>query len=65
MEGPEKSPYKSRGGLNRIWKACIYSFDGLVATFRLEAAFRQLLLLALILIPLAVVLPIDGRSRHC
>jgi diacylglycerol kinase (ATP) len=63
MEGPERSPYKSRGGLSRIWKACVYSFDGLVATFRLEAAFRQLVLLALVLIPLAVILPINRLER--
>jgi diacylglycerol kinase (ATP) len=63
MEGLKISPYKSRGGPKRIWKACFYSFDGFVATFRLEVAFWQLVLLALVLIPLAVVLPIDRLER--
>ena len=63
MEGPEISPYKSRGGTRRIWKACVYSFDGLIATFRQEAAFRQLVLMALVLIPLAIVLPIGRLEK--
>jgi len=56
-------PYKSRGGPKRIWHACRYSYAGLLAACRLEAAFRQLLLLAVILIPIAVLLPVDRVER--
>jgi diacylglycerol kinase (ATP) len=63
MDARNHSPYKSRGGLDRIWRACGYSIDGLVATFRLEAAFRQLVALAAILIPAAMVLPIGRLER--
>ena len=38
------SPFKSRSGLQRVWRAAGYSWAGLVAAFRHEAAFRQELL---------------------
>lgn len=43
-------------GLIRILKAFVYTYDGLCATFRTEAAFRQELALAAVLIPLAPVI---------
>ena len=39
------SPFKSRSGLQRVWRAAGYSWAGLVAAFRHEAAFRQELLI--------------------
>src|SRR5690606_30440659 len=53
------SPYKSKGGLGRLIKALRYSAQGLAAAFRHEAAFRQELLVAAILVPTAVWI---GRS---
>ena len=53
----EASRRKSRGGIRRIWLAAGYSLNGLVAAVRHEAAFRQELLLAALLVPLALVLP--------
>jgi len=53
------SPYKSKGGLRRISTAVGYSYQGLRAAIRHEAAFRQELLLALILVPSAFFL---GRN---
>lgn len=51
MKKPEKlNEYKSEGGVGRIFKATQYSFQGLVAAFRHEAAFRQELLLAVVLL---------------
>jgi len=47
------SPFKSKGGFNRVRNAARYSIQGLVAAIRYEAAFRQELLLALILTPAA------------
>lgn len=35
------SSHKSRGGLRRLWRAVGYSWHGLSAAFRHEAAFRQ------------------------
>lgn len=50
-------------GLKRIWKALFYSWDGLKAAFRHEAAFRQELLLACILIPVAGFAPVDFSMK--
>lgn len=49
----EASAFKSKAGLGRIAKAAGYSFAGLAAAWRHEAAFRQLALLACVLIPVA------------
>jgi len=57
------SPSKSRDGVAHIWKACFYSFHGLVAAFRGETAFRLLMLRAVGLISLAVLLPFDRFER--
>jgi diacylglycerol kinase (ATP) len=47
------SPFKSKGGLSRVTNAVRYSAQGLRAALRHEAAFRQELILALVLTPLA------------
>lgn len=48
------SPYKSTGGLIRIVRALRYSLQGLGAACRHEAAFRQELALAVVLMPLGL-----------
>ena len=53
------SPYKSKGGLSRIVAAIGYSYKGLKAAVRYEAAFRQELALAAVLAPCAFFL---GRN---
>ena len=53
------SPYKSKGGIARIVAAAGYSAKGLKAAVRDEAAFRQELMLAAILLPSAFFV---GRS---
>jgi diacylglycerol kinase (ATP) len=58
-----ESPYKGKTGLRRIWNALFYSLDGLAAAFKHEDAFRQEVLLALILIPTAVYLPVSGVGK--
>jgi diacylglycerol kinase (ATP) len=50
------SPFKGQTGLKRILNASGYSLDGLRAAFKGEAAFRQLVLLNVILIPLSFFL---------
>lgn len=47
------SPYKSKGGFGRLFKALRYSAQGLGAAFKHEAAFRQELLLIVVLTPIA------------
>ena len=58
-----ESPYKGRTGLARAWNATRYSFAGLAAAARHEAAFRELLLLFLVSAPLALWLRQDGVER--
>jgi diacylglycerol kinase (ATP) len=41
------SAYKSRNGLQRLWRAAGYSWAGVKAAFQHEAAFRQELLVGL------------------
>lgn len=55
-----ESPHKSKPGLTRVWKALGYSLQGLRTAFQCESAFRQELLLATLLLPLALVLPISA-----
>jgi diacylglycerol kinase (ATP) len=59
QNSPPQSPYKSSGGVRRIFAALRYSLQGLRAAIRYEAAFRQELALAILLIPAAFWL---GRS---
>ncbi len=54
---------KGRSGLERIWYAAGYSAAGLKAAYRGEAAFRQLVLLNLLLIPLAFLLDVSRVER--
>ncbi|AZY48136.1 diacylglycerol kinase [Bordetella avium] len=56
---PHPSPYKSTGGLRRILNALRYSWQGLKAAVKYEAAFRQELALAVLMIPAAFFL---GRT---
>jgi diacylglycerol kinase (ATP) len=50
-------------GWKRIVKAGGYSIQGLQAAFAHEAAFRQELLIAVVLIPLAVFLELESIER--
>lgn len=59
----EESPFKGKTGLRRIWNALNYSLAGLRAAYANEDAFRQEVLLAAVLIPLAVLLPASGIGR--
>jgi diacylglycerol kinase (ATP) len=57
------SPFKGKTGLRRIWNAFFYSFDGFKAALRHEDAFRQEVLLAAILLPLAFWLGETGVEK--
>lgn len=58
-----QSPFKGQGGLQRIINAAGYSRDGLIAAFKGEAAFRQLVLLNVVLIPLAFFFHVSAGER--
>jgi diacylglycerol kinase (ATP) len=61
--GPVESPHKGKTGLRRVLNAFFYSIDGLKAAYRHEDAFRQEVLLALILIPAALFVPASGTGK--
>ena len=62
MESQDNT-HKSKAGVARIWNAFLYSVEGLAAAFRHETAFRQVVLLAVILIPTALLLPVNGTGK--
>ena len=49
-----KSPYKGKTGLKRLMNAFGYSIAGTLAAFKHEDAFRQEVVLAVVLIPVAL-----------
>lgn len=58
-----ESPYKGKTGLRRLWNAFGYSLAGFRAAYQHEDAFRQEVLLAAVLLPLALWLPVSGISK--
>jgi diacylglycerol kinase (ATP) len=66
MESPHKveiSPHKGKTGLVRLKNAFGYSLAGFRAAYEHEDAFRQEVLLAAILIPLAFWLPAGNLGK--
>ena len=59
----EESPFKGKTGLRRLWNAFHYTLDGFAAAYKCEDAFRQETLLAAVLIPLALWLPVSGLGK--
>jgi diacylglycerol kinase (ATP) len=57
------SEFNTSGGLTRIYRAFGYSLQGLRAAVRHEAAFRQELALAVVLLPLGLLLGESGVER--
>jgi len=58
-----ESPYKGKTGLVRLFNAFGYSLEGFRAAYKHEDAFRQEVLLATILIPLALWLPVTSIGK--
>jgi diacylglycerol kinase (ATP) len=58
-----ESPYKGKTGLKRLWSALFYSLAGLRAAIRHEDAFRQEVLLAVILVPASFFMPASGVGK--
>nr|WP_204378071.1 diacylglycerol kinase [Chromobacterium sphagni] len=59
----QESPFKGKTGLVRLINAFGYSLDGFRAAFRHEDAFRQLVLLEAILIPMAFIVHAAPLAR--
>ncbi|WP_255211079.1 diacylglycerol kinase, partial [Methylogaea oryzae] len=58
-----ESPYKGKTGLRRLWNAFGYTLAGLRSAYKNEDAFRQEVLLAVILVPLAFYLDVSPLAR--
>jgi diacylglycerol kinase (ATP) len=63
MEELSTNEHKGKTGLRRVWNAFFYSMDGFKAAFRNEDAFRQEVLLAAVLVPIALFLPATGVGK--
>ena len=63
MQEDLRNRHKGKTGFTRIWNALLYSLDGLAAAFRHEDAFRQEVVIALVLIPVALALPASGLGK--
>ena len=59
----QESPFKGKTGPKRVINAFLYSMDGMKAALRHEDAFRQEMILAIILIPLAIFLESSAVGR--
>ncbi|EHU2362126.1 diacylglycerol kinase [Acinetobacter baumannii] len=57
------SPYKGKSSLKRILNATSYSISGFKAAYQNEAAFRQIVLINLVLIPVSFFLDVT-RGEH-
>jgi diacylglycerol kinase (ATP) len=57
------SPYKGAAGIRRLLNALRYSLAGLRSTFAHEAAFRQEVALAAVLVPLGLALPRSAEMK--
>jgi diacylglycerol kinase (ATP) len=58
-----ESPFKGKTGVTRIVQAFFNSLTGLADAWRHESAFRQEILLAMVLIPAAFFVPVSAVER--
>lgn len=63
LDPANDSPFKGKTGLRRVWNALNYSLAGLKAAYLCEDAFRQEVLLAMLLIPATFLLPVPWLGR--
>jgi diacylglycerol kinase (ATP) len=59
----QESPFKGARGVRRLLNATRFTLRGLAAAFRNEEAFRLEVLLALGLIPSALIVPVSGTAK--
>ena len=58
-----ESPFKGKTGLKRLINAFGYSIEGFKSAFKIEDAFRQELILAIILIPTGILIGENGFQK--
>lgn len=58
-----ETPHKGRTGFTRLRNALRYSLQGIRAALRHEGAFRQEIVLAVVLIPVALLIEDSGIGR--
>ncbi len=58
-----ESPYKGKTGLRRLLNAFGYSMAGIKAAYKNEDAFRQEVLMAIVMIPLAIYIGETGLEK--
>lgn len=58
-----ESPFKGKTGVKRVLNAARYSLDGFVAAWGLEAAFRQVCLMAMLGIGIAMWISIPAWGK--
>lgn len=63
MNQTQKSAFKGKKGIHRIINAWNYSCEGLAAAWGNEAAFRQITIISLFSIILALILPLPLLSK--
>jgi diacylglycerol kinase (ATP) len=63
LEVPLESPFKGKTGFIRIVHAFFNSLAGLREAWRNESAFRQEILLAIVLVPAACIAPVTAVER--
>ena len=61
--GEAESPHKGQRGLRRLWNAFFYTLSGLRLAFDHESAFRQEIVIAVILVPIACLAPVAAADR--
>ena len=57
------TPFKGKKGMTRLRGAVSYSVQGFSAAFHHEEAFRQEVFCALVMVPLALLLPVGGTGK--
>lgn len=58
-----ESPHKGQRGIRRLFNAFFYSLSGLRIAFSHESAFRQEMAIAVVLVPLACLVPVGAAER--
>lgn len=59
----EESPFKGKTGIRRLLNTVGYSLNGFRSAYRHEDAFRQEVLLAAVMLPLALLSPASGTGK--
>jgi diacylglycerol kinase (ATP) len=59
----DSTALKGQRGVRRLMNATRYSLEGLAAAWRHENAFRQELVLCIVLLPIAFWLPLPGAEK--